>query len=97
MFRMMIRSQGDVDRHEPQAGRPGFEPVGPPQQRGLEPRPGVTRLFDVLPHLEVLNRSTYAFPNRLVVEVAVRNPHCTHLQWNEDSETKLQIWYFLAT
>lgn len=89
MFRMVIRSQCDVDSYEPQAGRPRFEPVGPPQQRGLKPRSGVTRLFDALSHLKVLNCSAYPFPNRLVVEVTVRNPNRTHLQLNEENETKL--------
>lgn len=89
MFRMMIRGQCNVNSDEPQAGRPGFEPVGPPQQRGLQPRSGATRLFHALSHLKVLNCSAYPLPDRLVVEVTVRNPNRTHLQVNEENETKL--------
>lgn len=92
----MIGSQRDVHSYESYAGRAGFEPAGPPQDRRLEPDSGAAQLFDVLSDLEILNHSADPFPDWLVVEVTVRNPNCTHLKLNEGNETKLQLLHFLV-
>lgn len=90
VFGRMICSQSNVSGDEAQVDRASFQPICPPQY-WLEASPAVVHLLDVLPELKVLDGGADAFPDRLVVEVAVCNAYGTHLKEGFRHEFRLLL------